>query len=827
MKKLLKIRLTVIMAIIACCSLLFGLMSFANSTVKANAITPSSFEMLGMSIRYSDADKDEGIRFGVKLDLTTYNTLIADNNAVAGILVTPADQISGGSLDIWTASASKAKYGILYDGSEGVNEWSVKESYAEGIVYLHGFPEASYNRPITAVAYIDWDNNGVAATVNHSDTVNKSMSDVALCVINDYSGSNLYKTTAAQAEKLSANYILSYDVIFFDEYGNEYDTQSTTFGSDFVFPSDPDVVDGREFLGWRKRTGGTTTPVWSNGLINKATEDKTVTKAVQYKAYYQERVSHTTTLYNKENIYGADPSVTYRDGFYYYVTVDSSNRLLVRKSRSLEELLEGGYNGWGDGVNFTTIYDPTNTSSANYNSALAKKIWAPELEYLNGKWYIYVSGCSASSDGGTMSERMFVLECNSQDPTGSWKTPVKLEPSVVSGKYAIDGHAFYYKNQLYYTFSGRTANSEANSPRIFICTMNSPTSVNNDAVNISKTSKLEEGPCTLIDGNDLYLMYSIGNYAGSTTASKDYHVDYYKCSDKSPMTASNWTQGGTAIWQSTSNNVYCTGHNHIFKNADGSWWTSYHGVVGTEDIGTETYLAKRRVFVQPISISSGVLSFGGVRATVSITDEGGLFYNDYEKTEYAVNGYGSAKLWENSGKSFTVSTTITRMSGTDQFCAGITLYQRRGDGYLNKLLIGVEKEGNIFLCRDYSREPYKYKYIGYLFANEGVINLTVTYTAGATDATSTIKIDVSDASGSSSLTRTYTLAEINAFNSDTVPGSDPAYKAFDLHFVPGNFGIGLGGNLNKCKFNNVSFYANSDVELTWNGAWGNTWNPLA
>ncbi|MBQ6922271.1 MAG: hypothetical protein IJQ66_04200, partial [Clostridia bacterium] len=221
MKKLLKIRLTVIMAIIACCSLLFGLMSFANSTVKANAITPSSFEMLGMSIRYSDADKDEGIRFGVKLDLTTYNTLIADNNAVAGILVTPADQISGGSLDIWTASASKAKYGILYDGSEGVNEWSVKESYAEGIVYLHGFPEASYNRPITAVAYIDWDNNGVAATVNHSDTVNKSMSDVALCVINDYSGSNLYKTTAAQAEKLSANYILSYDVIFFDEYGNE------------------------------------------------------------------------------------------------------------------------------------------------------------------------------------------------------------------------------------------------------------------------------------------------------------------------------------------------------------------------------------------------------------------------------------------------------------------------------------------------------------------------------------------------------------------------------------------------------------------------------
>ena len=823
MKRSFKTRLTAVMAIIAFCSLVFGVALFTNLTEKAYAVTPSAFEMLGMSIRYSNAAGDDGIRFGVKLDLTTYNTLIADDNAVAGILITPSDMVNGAELNLWTAAASKARYGILYNGATGVNQWTVKSSYAEGIVYLHGFPEASYNRPITAIAYIDWNNDGNSSTVNHSDSVQKSMSDIALAITNDYNGSNAFGTTAEQAAKLGA-YLLSYNVEFLDEYGNEYDTQTKTFGSNFDFPSDPGVVDGRTFLGWQKRVGGTSTPVWSNGLINKAAEDTTVKKAVQYKAYYQERVSHTTTLYNKENIYGADPSVTYRNGFYYYVTVDSSNKILVRKSRSLEELLEGGDNGWGDGTNFTTIYDPTNTSSANYNSALAKKIWAPELEYLNGNWYIYVSGCSASSDGGTMSERMFVLECNSQDPSGSWKTPVKLEPSVVSGKYAIDGHAFYYKNQLYYTFSGRTVNSETSSPRIFICTMNSPTSVNNDAVNISKNSKLEEGPCTLVDGDDLYLMYSVGNFAGSLTESKDYHVDYYKCSNKNPMSASNWTQGGTAIWRSTSNNVYCTGHNHVFKNADGSYWTSYHGVVGTDDIGTDDYLAKRRVFVQPISVSGGVLSFGGVKATVSITDEGGLFYNDYEKTEYATDGYGSARLWENSGKSFTVSTTITRVSGTDQFCGGITLYQREGDGYLSRLLIGVEKEGNIFFCKDYARDPYKYKYVGWLFDNEGAIDLKVSYTAGTSASNSMITIKVSNRNGSQVLTRSYSLAEINALVSDTVPNSDPASKSFNLHFT-GNFRIGLGGNLNKCSFTNVLFYCNDDVELNWNDSWGDTWTP--
>ncbi|MBO4251679.1 MAG: tyrosine-protein phosphatase [Clostridia bacterium] len=284
MKKVFKFRLTVITAVIACCSLLFGLMSLANSTVKANAITPSSFEMLGMSIRYSDAEGDDGIRFGVQLDLTTYNTLIEDNNAVAGILITPADKISGESLTLWTASASKARYGILYNGSEDVNEWTVKESYAEGIVYLHGFPEASYNRPITAVAYIDWNNDGVAATVNHSDTVNKSMADIALDVINDYSGANLYKTTSAQAAKLD-NYIIEYSVDFLDENDNLIvDTQKLKFGEEFSFPNDYSVPSDSIFFGWLKNLNKKNSPVWSDTTIEISEEDCVVKKDVIYKA---------------------------------------------------------------------------------------------------------------------------------------------------------------------------------------------------------------------------------------------------------------------------------------------------------------------------------------------------------------------------------------------------------------------------------------------------------------------------------------------------------------------------------------------------------------
>ncbi len=819
MSKFLKAKIITVLAILAGAFFISG-----HAFSIAKAATPTTFEMLGMSIRYSDAAGDDGIRFGVKLDVATYNALIADDNARAGILITPADQISGESLSLWTATASNARYGILYNGSENINNWTIKGNFAEGIVYIHGFPAASYNRPITVVAYIDWNNDGNPATVNHSDTVKISMSDVALSIITDYNGSNVNGTTAEQAEKLD-DYLLDYDVEFLDENGQEIGVQAVKFGEEFTFPEDPDAYESRPFLGWQKRVGGTSEPEWAESLVDVGSENLTVKKNLQYKAYFAEKVQYTTTLYNKENIYGGDPSVTYKDGYYYYCSEDSQGRLWVLKSQSVEELLEDGVAGaWGQKT-ATCVYTPKS------GDALGADVWAPELTYINGKWYIYVCGVPYGQRHGQngYEEQMYVLECESQDPTGSYKTPVNVTPNSFNNKYAIDGHAFEYNGQLYYVFSGN--NGSVTKPQLYMCTMNSPTSVNNDAVMINKdanTSKLKEGPCTVVDGNDLYLIYSCGTWnGGDYNNDNDYHLEYYKLTGSNPLNSSHWTAKGTCLQH--GNGVYTVGHNHIFRNADGNLWTSYHGVVGTADAGTDAYLAKRRVFVQPISVENGALDFGGVQTTVEITEKAGLIYNNFEKTEYLVDGYGSGRLWKNYGNSFSVSTTITRTTTTgnsnqDKFCAGITLYERHGDGNISKLLIGVEKEGNIFFCNYYSRDALYYKYVDYIWSDRDVVNLTITYTAGGSASNSTIKIDISNNRDSKSNSRTYTLAEINALISDNVQNSDPLNKAFDLHFT-GDFEIGLGGNRNQCTFTGVTFYCINDVGVAWNNEWGNTWNP--
>ncbi len=820
MIKSVKAKLVTLLAVVASLFLM-GVYAFS----VARAATPATFEMLGMSIRYGNAAGDEGIRFGVKLGIETYNELIADDNARAGIIITPADQVSGESLSLWTAKASKAKYGILYNGSNGTNEWSVEGDYAEGIVYIHGFPAASYNRPIVAVAYIDWNDDGNIATVDHSDTVKISMSDVALAIINDYNGSNVNGTTVEQANKLD-DYLLDYDVEFLDENGQEIsDTQSVKFGEEFAFPETPDDYENRPFIGWQRRVGGTGEPIWSESLIDVDDENLTVKKSVQYKAYFAEKVQYNTTLYNKENIYGGDPSVTYKDGYYYYCSEDADGKLYVLKSASLEELLERGGAGTYGQKTATCVYTPT--SGAEFGA----DAWAPELTYIRGKWYIYVCGVPYGRSGDRSKQRMFVLECKSQDPTGEYKAPVKLTPSGFGSLYAIDGHAFEYKNQLYYVFSGKNGDS---NPQLYMCSMSSPTSANNDAVRINpyNSDKLKEGPCTVVDGDNLYLIYSCGTWNGADYGNDDdYHLEYYKLKGdvSTPLSSANWYAPTSNRCLEHGSGVYAVGHNHVFRDADGGLWVSYHGVVGTSDAGTDAYLAKRQVFVQPISIKNGELKFGGIQTAVEMTEEAGLLYNKFDDTEYWVDGYGSGRLWKNYGNRFSVSVTVNRTTTTgdsnaDKFCAGVTLYERHGDGNISKLLIGVEKEGNLFFCNYYSRTPYCYKYVGGLWSDRDVINLKVSYLPGSSASNSIIRIDVSNNRDSKSASYTYTLAEINALISDDVKNSDPVNKPFNLHFT-GNFEIGLGGNRNKIKFTNAVF--DTDVGVAWNDEWGNDWDPYA
>ncbi len=100
---------------------------------------------------------------------------------------------------------------------------------------------------------------------------------------------------------------------------------------------------------------------------------------------------------------GADPWVIYKDGYFYY-TNTLGNKISLWKTKNLHDLKE---------VSPVTVWTPPSTGP---NS---KAIWAPELHFLDGKWYLYYTATDVNNDGDD-SRYVFVLENSSSDPL-RWK----------------------------------------------------------------------------------------------------------------------------------------------------------------------------------------------------------------------------------------------------------------------------------------------------------------------------------------------------------------------------------------------------------------------
>lgn len=311
MNKTFKFRMIATLGIVMCLSLAFGLFSATPATAKA--ATPDTFEMLGASIRYESAidANDNGIRFGVQLDKTAYAALTADENAEAGILICPADQYAG-ELALTAEKATKAVIKGEDDNSANVmiGAWTENAAgYMQAWAYLKGIPAASFNRPVSGRAYIDWDGDG--SDVDYSDSVTKAIADVALAVRTDYEATNEYATTDEQYASLD-DYLLNYNVRFLDAYGNAA-TQSVKYGSEFEVPADPAERTGYTFDGWYEQLSDT---LYADTAADFATADKTVKYAMTYKSAF----TAVGPTYEKP----AMESKIYNSTVDYYVTSEAT-----------------------------------------------------------------------------------------------------------------------------------------------------------------------------------------------------------------------------------------------------------------------------------------------------------------------------------------------------------------------------------------------------------------------------------------------------------------------------------------------------------------------
>ncbi|MEO6639526.1 MAG: family 43 glycosylhydrolase [Ginsengibacter sp.] len=259
---------------------------------------------------------------------------------------------------------------------------------------------------------------------------------------------------------------------------------------------------------------------------------------------------------------GPDPWVTYHNGYYYY-TNSTGRNVTLWKTNNIVDLKN---------AEKKVIWQPSP------NMPYSKELWAPEIHYLQGKWYVYV----AADSGNNINHRMYVLENAAADPLqGTWK--MKGELKLPGDKWAIDASVFENMGKIYVIWSGWKGDVNGEQD-IFIARLKNPWSAEGGRTLISAPIlpwetigdlnnpndvahvNVNEGPEILKHGNKLFLIYSASGcwtdtYAlGMLTASVDADL----------LEASSWTKTDHPVFQqSPENHVYGTGHNSFFKSPDG------------------------------------------------------------------------------------------------------------------------------------------------------------------------------------------------------------------------------------------------------------------
>lgn len=267
---------------------------------------------------------------------------------------------------------------------------------------------------------------------------------------------------------------------------------------------------------------------------------------------------------------GPDPWSIYREGFYYYMHTTGTN-LTIWKTRDLADLKT---------AEKKVVWTPP--ASGPYS----KDIWAPELHFLQGKWYIYF----AADAGKNQSHRLWVIENGSADPLlGEWVMKGKLADP--SDKWAIDGSVFEHKGNLYLVWSGWEGDTNGRQD-IYIARLRNPWTVDGRRVMISSPEHpwekvgdtknpedpphidVNEGPQILKHGDRLFLIYS-----ASGCWTEHYALGMLTVSvRRNLLDKTSWRKHPRPVFQqSAAARAYGTGHNSFFKSPDGREdWILYH-----------------------------------------------------------------------------------------------------------------------------------------------------------------------------------------------------------------------------------------------------------
>ncbi len=257
---------------------------------------------------------------------------------------------------------------------------------------------------------------------------------------------------------------------------------------------------------------------------------------------------------------GADPWITFHDGFYYLTTTTSAD-IRMRRAPTL-----GGLKTAEDQVVW-----------ADQTPGRADQIWAAEFHLLDDgtgtkRWYGYYTAAHKNTDD----HRMFVIEGTGPTPLGPYHFKAKLATDPADAHTAIDGTPVRNADgALYLIWSG------APSPQglgLFAARMKNPWTIDGPRHALAADGfgcpYVREGPAAVRHGGKIYLLYSM---CGATEP--DYRLGLLVADEQADLAdPAAWKQHPAVVFaRNDPAGVYGPGHCFVFTSPDGKqFWIAYH-----------------------------------------------------------------------------------------------------------------------------------------------------------------------------------------------------------------------------------------------------------
>lgn len=280
----------------------------------------------------------------------------------------------------------------------------------------------------------------------------------------------------------------------------------------------------------------------------------------------------------------ADPYIyKHTDGYYYFTgSYPEYDRIVLRRAKTIADL---------PNAEEKVIWRKYDTG------IMSKHIWAPEIHFIDGKWYIHFAAGEAED---VWAIRPYVLECSDDNPLeGKWEETGQVNTNFQS--FSLDATTFENQGKRYLVWAQKVENDTISN--LYIAEMSNPWTIKGEQVVLS-TPDLEweyqgfavnEGAAVLKRNNKIFVAYS-----GSATDHRYAMGLLTADADSDLLDPKSWEKSPSPLFETNeATKEYGPGHNSFTVAEDNKTdLLVYHARPYKEIEGNSLYDHNRHARVQ-------------------------------------------------------------------------------------------------------------------------------------------------------------------------------------------------------------------------------------